>query len=129
MFKRAQGLIGAAVLTLGVAQPGWATVQIVPPGNDVAGESQLFWPRPGGSGLWASPATNNPLTDMTGADAGANNGGPVFFLAGSLAGGVYARTITVPVGKPVFFPVLNSFFVPINGDGTFNPSHAHRRWL
>jgi hypothetical protein len=51
-----------------------------------------------------------------------NNNGPVFFLAGNLSGGVSARTIEVPLGKPIFFPVINSFFVPINLDGTYNPS-------
>ena len=55
MLKRAQGLIGAVTLTLGIAQHAWGNVQIVPPGNDVAGQSQLFGPRHGGSGLWASP--------------------------------------------------------------------------
>jgi PEP-CTERM motif len=64
----------------------------------------------------------NPLNDPTGQYAGANNNGPVFFLAGNaIAGGVWTRTITVPFGKPVFFPVLNAFFVPINGDGTYGP--------
>jgi hypothetical protein len=43
MLKRAQALIGAVVVTLGVAQPSSAAVQIVPPGNEVAGQSQLFW--------------------------------------------------------------------------------------
>jgi hypothetical protein len=55
MFKRARNLIAAVALTLGVVQPASATVQIVPASDDVAGQSQLYWPRHGGSGLWASP--------------------------------------------------------------------------
>jgi hypothetical protein len=43
MLKLAQGLIGAVVLTFGVAHQARAEVQIVPPGNDIAGQSQLFW--------------------------------------------------------------------------------------
>jgi hypothetical protein len=121
VWKRAQGLIGAVALTLGVAQPAWAEVQVVPPGNDVAGQSQLFWAQAWWQWVLGIPAPNNPLTDTTGADGGVNNNGPVFFLAGNF-GGASARTIEVPVGKPVFFPVLNSFFVPINLDGTYNPS-------
>jgi hypothetical protein len=121
MLKCAQGLIGAVTLTLGVAQYAWADVQVVPPGNDVAGQSQLFWAQAWWQWALGIPASNNPLTDMTGADAGVNNGGPVFFLAGN-QGGASTRTITVPVGKPIFFPVINSFFVPINIDGTLNPA-------
>jgi hypothetical protein len=135
VLKPVRNLIGAAVLTLGVAQPAWAAVQIVPPGDDVAGQSQLFWaqawwqwamgiPQP----INPQPPNNplppyNPLNDPTGQYAGVNNDGPVFFLAGNaLAGGVWARTITVPVGKPIFFPVLNAFYVPINQNGTYGPS-------
>jgi hypothetical protein len=135
MLKRAQVLIGAVALTLGIAQPAWAEVQIVPPGNDVAGQSQLYWaqawwqwamgiPQPNnGPPLYTPLPPFNPLNDPTGQYAGVNNNGPVFFLAGNaIAGGVWTRTITVPFGKPVFFPVLNAFFVPINGDGTYGPS-------
>jgi hypothetical protein len=134
MFKRAQGLIAAGALTLGVVQPVWATVQIVPPGSDVAGQSQLYWaqawwqwamgiPQPNsGKPLYDPLPPYNPLNDQTGQYAGANNNGPVFFLAGNaIAGGVWTRTITVPFGKPVFFPVLNAFYVPINQDGTYGP--------
>jgi PEP-CTERM motif len=32
-----------------------------------------------------------------------------------------SRTITVPDGKPIFFPVINSFYVPINGAGALSP--------
>jgi len=119
MLKPVQGLIGAVALTLGVAQPAWATVQIVPPSNNVAGQSQLYWAQAWWQWVLGIPTPNNPLLDTTGADAGVNNNGPLFFLAGNF-GGVSVRTIDVPDGKPVFFPVINSFFVPINSDGTFN---------
>jgi hypothetical protein len=121
MLKCAQGLIGAVALTFVGAQHAWADVQVVPPGNDVAGQSQLFWAQAWWQWALGIPSPSNPLTDATGANAGVDNNGPVFFLAGN-QGGASARTITVPVGKPIFFPVINSFYVPINGDGTFNPS-------
>jgi PEP-CTERM motif len=122
MLKCARGLIGAVALALGVAQPAWASVQTVPPTSDVAGQSQLYWAQAWWQWALGVPAPSNPLSDTTGQYGGVNNDGPVFFLAGSLTGGVYSRTIEVPVGRPVFFPVLNEFFVPINSDGTFNPS-------
>jgi hypothetical protein len=135
MLKRARNVIGAAVITLGVAQPAWATVQIVQPGDDVAGQSQLYWaeawwrwilsvPQP------TNPPPYNPGNDPTGQFAGANNNGPVFFLGGFVSvvppGGSgsgptsASRTIDVPYGKPVFFPVINDSYVPINQNGTFN---------
>lgn len=114
-------LIGAVALTLGVAQQASAQVQIVPPGNDVARETQLFWAQAWWQWALGIPAPSNPLSDTTGQYGDVNNHGPVFFLAGNF-GGPSARTITVPDGKPIFFPVINSFFVPINLDGTYNPS-------
>ena len=140
MLKRARGLIGVVALTLAVAQPAWATVQIVPPSSDVAGQSQLYWaqawwqwamgvPQPNtGSPDYNPVPPYNPLNDPTGQYAGVNNNGPVFFLAGNaISGGVWTRTIRVPAGKPVFFPVLNAFFVPIMGNGTYTPIRAHHR--
>jgi PEP-CTERM motif len=46
----------------------------------------------------------------------------VFFLAGYLDGSTpVSRTIVVPDGKPVFFPVINDFYVPINQTGAYSP--------
>lgn len=120
MFKRVLSFIASVVLTLGFAQQAWA-VQIVPPGNDVAGQSQLFWAQSWFQWAFGIPAPINPLNDTTGQYGGVNNNGPVFFVAGNF-GGVSTRTITVPVGKPVFFPVLNSFYAPIGGDGNYDPT-------
>jgi hypothetical protein len=65
MFKRVQGLIGAVALTLGVVQPAGATVQIVSPTSDVAGNSQLYWAQAWWQ--WAmgipQPNTGQPLYD------------------------------------------------------------------
>lgn len=130
MFKRAQGLIAAVALTLGIAQPARATVQIVPPGDDVAGQSQLYWAQAWWQWALGIPAPINPLTDTTGQYGGVNNSGPVFFLAAFISvngsGGpdmdTVSRTIIVPAGKPVFFPVINSFYVPINSNGTYGAS-------
>jgi hypothetical protein len=121
MLKRAQGLIAAVALTLVVAQQASAEVQIVPPGNDLAGQSQLFWAQAWWQWALGVPAPNNPQTDTTGEDGGVNNNGPVFFLAGNF-GGVSTRTITVPRGKPVFFSVLSAFYGAINQSGNFDPS-------
>ena len=59
---------------------------------------------------WAleTPASENPLTDTTGQFAAVNQSGRVWFLAGN-PGGTTVRTITVPSGKALFFPIVNVF--------------------
>jgi len=61
---------------------------------------------------WAleTPASENPLTDTTGQFAAVNQSGRVWFLAGNF-GGTTVRTITVPSGKALFFPIVNVFDV------------------
>jgi len=72
---------------------------------------------------WAleTPASENPLTDTTGQFAAVNQGGRVWFLAGN-PGGTTVRTVTVPSGKALFFPIVNVFDVEdatIKGGGVF----------
>ena len=48
-----------------------------------------------------------PTTDMTGANCGDGQSGPVFFLAGTQGGTVERDKCVVPQGKALFFPILN----------------------
>src|SRR5205814_9600513 len=67
-----------------------------------------------GTRWWQSvletPASENPLTDTTVQFAAVNQSGRVWFLAGNV-GGTTVRTITVPSGKALFFPIVNVFDV------------------
>jgi hypothetical protein len=65
--------------------------------------------------VYRQPVSTNPLFDTTGASAangqpdGSGPAGKVFFLAGVVnVSGTVERTITVPAGKDLFFPVINS---------------------
>jgi len=58
----------------------------------------------------AEPAPENPLLDTTGQFAAVNQRGRVWFLAGN-SGGTTVRTITVPAGRALFFPIVNTFDV------------------
>ena len=58
--------------------------------------------------VFETPASENPLTDTTGQFAAVNQNGRVWFLAGN-PGGTTVRTITVPSGKALFFPIVNVF--------------------
>jgi hypothetical protein len=60
--------------------------------------------------IFETPASENPLTDPTGQFAAVNQSGRVWFLAGNV-GGTTVRTITVPSGKALFFPIVNVFDV------------------
>src|SRR5262249_9770624 len=62
----------------------------------------------------AEPAPDNPLLDSTGQFAAVNQRGRVWFLAGNTGGTpvlTTVRTITVPAGKALFFPIENVFDV------------------
>lgn len=58
---------------------------------------------------WAAsaPADQSPVMDSTGAFAGLNQPGDVWFLAGTY-GGRAERHCTIPAGQPLFFPVFNT---------------------
>lgn len=61
--------------------------------------------------LWAltTAETRDPVQDTTGKHCGVNQHHPVFFLAGTyLNGNKVSRTCTVPAGRPLFFPLINS---------------------
>ena len=51
----------------------------------------------------------NPILDVTGEFGDINQQGPVFFLAGSF-GATVVRTLTIPHGKGLFFPIVNSLW-------------------
>jgi hypothetical protein len=58
--------------------------------------------------------SENPTLDTTGEFARVGQSGRVWFLAG---GGNVERTITVPAGKSLFFPVYNTVWWSEPGDG------------
>jgi hypothetical protein len=109
--------LAAALLVLTAAWPVQAqgnlkNPSILPPqstpGDMTFGEWAAAWWQ------WAVsiPAPINPLTDTTGQYAGVGQEGPVWFLAGVWgANAPVSRTCTVPAGKMLFFPIVNTFYV------------------
>src|SRR5262245_45445351 len=113
MFKGRKQYLRNAIVTLmvtfGLMMPATTLpfkadcLQVLPNGNAYEKLSADWW-------KWAFsfPVSINPLFDETGAQAYLGNQGNVFFLAGVInVSGTATRTITVPAGKPLFFPVLN----------------------
>lgn len=66
--------------------------------------------------LLSIPAAVNPNLDTTGEHCALGQYDDVWFLAGNF-GGSSVRTCTIPAGKPIFFPVINSLaFKPVGKD-------------
>jgi len=57
--------------------------------------------------LVSIPTKDNPAADNTGKNCGQKQSGPVWFLAGT-TGGSAERSCTVPAGKALLFPIINS---------------------
>ncbi|MEW6250542.1 MAG: hypothetical protein AB1716_07830 [Planctomycetota bacterium] len=78
-------------------------------GKTVAEWSAEWW-------QWAvsAPPAINPVLDPNGEDAAVGQHGPVWFLAGTFGRpfpfAPVVRTCTVPMGKALFFPVMNALW-------------------
>jgi len=72
----------------------------------------------------AIPTAANPLLDLNGASAAVGQSGKVWFLVGNTTGGATTRTVIVPAGKALFFPIVNYFWVntPEFGDAAWSPA-------
>jgi hypothetical protein len=90
------------------------TPGVIPPHARPFGRSYSEWANLWWQWAYRLPITGHPLFDLQGINAAAGQSGPVWFLAGTWSGGsgspiqVVNRTITVPTGKALFFPILNS---------------------
>jgi len=54
------------------------------------------------------PNSTNPTLDLTGANCGVGQSGPVFYLAGAPVTTPITRTCTVPPDRLLFFPLINA---------------------
>lgn len=54
------------------------------------------------------PTTVNPLADQSGQDCMVGQHGPVWFLVGTFGQPTAVRICSIPAGKALFFPIVNS---------------------
>jgi hypothetical protein len=87
--------------------PRIAPINAAPHGQTYGEWSGAWW-------RWAYsfPVDRHPLIDPTGELAALGQSGPVWFLAGNF-GGTTTRTVTVPAGKALFFPIINASWINI----------------
>ena len=94
------------------------------------GQSYSEWAADWWTWALAQPADVNPLLDTTGEDCAQGQRGRVWFLAGTPGTpDPVSRTCTVPKGKALLFPVLNSFSGATAGDSDEMKTEAYQRSL
>ncbi|HET9952013.1 MAG TPA: FlgD immunoglobulin-like domain containing protein [Candidatus Eisenbacteria bacterium] len=91
-----------------VAVAGGKPVMIVPMDAKYGGKSYQQWSDAWWQWALGVPADVNPLFDETGENALQGQSGNVYFLAGVFnVSGQAERSVIVPPGKALFFPILN----------------------
>jgi hypothetical protein len=91
------------------------SVHILPPPSRPHGKSYSQWAAAWWQWALEADASENPLTDTTGEFCHVDQGGHVFFLAGTFGQSV-ERDCTIGTGKALLFPIANSFFGTLPGD-------------
>src|SRR4051812_44091534 len=77
--------------------------------STVRGQTMEEWSAQWWTWAFETKASQSPLLDPTGANARVGDVGNAFFLAGVInESGAADRTVTIPTGTPIFFPVINS---------------------
>jgi hypothetical protein len=109
----------AFVLVTGLAQ---AAPKVLPPHSTAFGMGYAEHAAAWLEWITSIPNASSPLFDVDGSYGAVGQGGKVWFLAGN-TGGSMTRSVTVPVGKAYFFPVVNYFWVntPEWGDAPWSP--------
>ena len=100
-----------------LVSPAASSAAQVIPRSSAFGNTYGEWSARWWQWLLSIPAATNPNLDPTGANCGEGQTGQVWFLAGTF-GGSFTRTCTVPAGKALLFPILNTVFGQGVGDCT-----------
>jgi hypothetical protein len=108
-------LIAAAAMAVVLASSQAVFAQsgnppVLPPGSQPYGASYSQWSAAWWNWAASIPAASNPILDSTGENAAQGQAGPVWFLAGNF-GGTSTRNVTVPAGKALFIPLLNTAYL------------------
>lgn len=112
-FSGSGTIEGAYVLSVEAVAPPPPTVVKVQTYGATYGELSARW----WQWVLAIPAAINPNLDTTGANCAQGQYDDVWFLAGAF-GGIVERTCTIPAGKPIFFPLINTIAFKPSGKET-----------
>lgn len=112
VYPRVVSLVVLALLlaAAGPALAGNSKPRIVPIDEEAYGKSYEEWSTAWWQWALSLPVTDHPLFDTTGEDCDVGQKGKVWFLGGVFNdSGEATRHCTIPNGKALFFPILNSF--------------------
>jgi hypothetical protein len=108
---RFEALVGvAAFFCAATAQGDGHASGIAPIDTKPAGQTYGRWAVEWEQWALGIPAVVNPLTDTTGEHCAERQVGDVWFLAGSVSPDPVVRTCTLPKGKALFFPLINTVY-------------------
>lgn len=130
MKIRAKSIVmaGAMVLAGILAQAvppmiGEAGAQPTAVPNQSYGASYGEWGARWWQWLFSFPAASNPNLEQGVVDCARGQAGNVWFLAGAF-GGTVSRSCTIPAGKAIFFPLVNSLAYKAKGFETLIEQRA-----
>jgi len=92
------------------AKPG--NPALLPPSEKVAGRAQVDWSKSWWQWAGSFARYESPVADKAGSRCHLKQSGPVWFLAGTYGTQRTIRSCTVPVGKYLFFPLVNYVVYP-----------------
>ena len=102
-------LIWGTPPVLAATQGGGKPIVVFQPGSRPYGKTFGEWSAEWWKWAYSVPVDENPLFDETGENAAQGQSGQVFYLAGVFnVSGSATRSVTVPPGKALFFPLINN---------------------
>ena len=115
---------GGPIRTDGEGGGAHGNARVIPPASMPYGKSYGDWGAAWWQYVFSVPWSINPLNDQTGANFASGQSGDVWFLAGTVCAGQACnlasatRTCTLPPGKALFIPILNTECSTFEGNGT-----------
>jgi hypothetical protein len=115
---------GVTAFTMSATEASNANPGVLSPQSSCFGASYAEWSARWWQWAHIEPFGSDPVSDTTGAFAAADQSGHVWFLAGSYGVTGIQRTVTVPTGTALFFPVINTEWEtwPVFTPAQFPPS-------
>ncbi len=82
---------------------------VLPPSSNSFGKTYGEWNASWWQWLFSVPASKNQELMNGAVDCTVGQSGNVWFLAGSFSSGTFTRSCTIPAGKALFVPLINSW--------------------
>lgn len=114
MPRRLAALALTLPLAACAAPPLWEVMPLAA-GARLAGVAQHEWSQRWWQWAYSFERARSPVADRTGERCASRQDGPVWFLAGAYGSQRVERTCRVPLGKSLFFPLVNFIFYSREG--------------